>query len=130
MHGNVDIQNDVKLKRWTYSIIRKLAINSNALKGQKMALIEKEEGLKEFLLQKENVETATKFLKDYKAGVYSKAGRAGNSPVKDDGDEGEDNFGNSTIAVPKVGLEELTEDVLLGNKEDHEVNAFMQSSEV
>ena len=58
-HGKIlDIQNDVKLRNWTYSMIRKLSINSATLKGEKMELIESYDGLKEFLLRKENVEVA------------------------------------------------------------------------
>ena len=58
-HGNViDIKNDVKLRLWVYSIIRKLSINSSALKGEKMKLIEEYDGLKEFLLQKDHLDAA------------------------------------------------------------------------
>jgi len=38
-HGDIlDIQNDVKLRMWTYSIVRKLSINSASLKGEGLQL--------------------------------------------------------------------------------------------
>lgn len=58
-HGSVaDIQNDVKLRGWTFSVIRKLSINSSSLQGEKTRLIESHEGLKEHLSEKELVEAA------------------------------------------------------------------------
>lgn len=57
-HGNIDIQNDVKLRSWTYSIIRKLNMNSTSLNGNKMKYIYEYDGLRDFLLTKEHVEQA------------------------------------------------------------------------
>lgn len=84
-----------------------------------MMLLEKHEGLKEFLLQSENVEAATadakarKKLEELGSGSEWKGSEGGN--IK--GEETKD-------------LEELTEDVLLGKEEDHEVNAFMESGDL
>lgn len=98
-HGNVlDIKNDIKLRLWIYSVIRKLTINSSALKGEKMKLIEEHDGLKEFLLLKEHRDAA---YADAKARKEDASGGTG----KD--------------------MEALAENVLLGKEEDHEMNAFM-----
>lgn len=55
-HGHIDITNNVKLRGWIYSTIRKLS--RNRIPAAKLALIEKEEGLKEFLLSEENISAA------------------------------------------------------------------------
>lgn len=105
-HGSViNIPNDVKLQGWVFSIIRKLSINSIALKGKKMELIESHDGLKDFLLEKQNLEAALE---------YAKARKEENA-AKGQKEEGGDD------------MEDLVEDVLLGNKEDHELNAFMEN---
>lgn len=106
-HGNViDIKNDVKLRLWVYSIIRKLSINSSALKGEKMKLIEEYDGLKEFLLQKDHLDAAQADAKARK---------------DKEGGEGE------TTADGAAGAgADMMEDILLGKKEDHELNAFME----
>jgi hypothetical protein len=98
-YGNVlDIKNDIKLRLWVYSVIRKLTINSSALKGEKMKLIEEHDGLKEFLLLKEHREAAYADAKARK--------EEANGTGKD--------------------MEALAaENVLLGKEEDHEMNAFM-----
>ena len=96
-HGNVlDIKNDIKLRLWVYSVIRKLTINSSALKGEKMRLIEEHDGLKEFLL-----------LKEHRDAAYADA-----KARKEEASGGKD-------------MEALAENVLLGKEEDHEMNAFM-----
>eukprot|EP00970_Alexandrium_tamarense_P018129 scaffold13320_cov215-Alexandrium_tamarense.AAC.13 len=55
-HGHIDITNNVKLRGWIYSTIRKLS--RNRIPVAKLALIEKEEGLKEFLLSEDNLSAA------------------------------------------------------------------------
>ncbi|KAL7529794.1 hypothetical protein ACHAXR_003158 [Thalassiosira sp. AJA248-18] len=112
-HGNIDIQNDVKLRGWVFSIVRKLSINSTSLNGEKMKLIYKHEGLREFLLQKEHVEMAAEEAK--KSKKYGARAREKKGEVEEMKEEDDDN------------LEELAEDVLLGKTEDDEVNAFMES---
>lgn len=107
-HGNIDVKNDVKLRGWVLSIIRKLNINSVSLNGEKMDLINKHEGLRDYLLQKELVEMAredadaSRQEKNAARRSDKKAKQAGNAAGKE-----EDKF------------EEL--------KEDDEVNAFMES---
>lgn len=107
-HGNIDVKNDVKLRGWVLSIIRKLNINSVSLNGEKMDLINKHEGLRNYLLQKELVEMAredadaSRQEKNAARRSDKKAKQAGNAAGKE-----EDKF------------EEL--------KEDDEVNAFMES---
>lgn len=106
-HGNViDIKNDVKLRLWVYSIIRKLSINSSALKGEKMKLIEEYDGLKEFLLRKDHLDAAQADAKARK---------------DKEGEEGE----KTADGAAGAGAD-MMEDILLGKKEDHELNAFME----
>jgi len=106
----IDIQNDVKLRGWTYSIIRKLSINSSSLRGDKMNLIESHEGLKEYLLRKENVEAATAEIR----------ARKSDGPQREDDDDDDDD---------KRELEELADDALLGEIKDEEVNALIDVKE-
>ena len=70
-----------------------------------MQLIESHEGLKGVLLQKENVAAAVAEAKERKEGYEAKKGKRGAEEMDD----------------------ELTEEVLLGRREDEEVAAFMES---
>ena len=57
--GNViDIKHDIKLRRWTFSIIRKLSTHGIALEKDKLRLIEGHKGLKECLLDEQHVAAA------------------------------------------------------------------------
>ena len=90
-HGSLlDVQGDVKLRLWVFSLIRKLSINSGALKGEKMRLIQAHEGLKDFLLQKEYVEAAVADHKAFLAKEKQKeeAARGGRGVDDDDGPAG------------------------------------------
>ena len=87
-----------------------------------MTLIESHEGLKEFLLQPEHVEAAVaehKARKEELAAIGA-AGKSGGGGGEDKEEEGESK---------EEELEDLTEDVLLGETEDDELNAFMESKE-
>ena len=119
-HGSLlDVQGDVKLRLWVFSLIRKLSINSGALKGEKMRLIQAHEGLKDFLLQKEYVEAAVADHKAFLAKEKQKEEAArGGRGGDDDDDDGKD----------EKELDALN--VLLGNEEDHELNEFMESKAV
>ena len=64
-----------------------------------MKLIEEQEGLKEFLLRKDHLDAAQADAKARKGGEEADGGVAG---------------------------ADMTEDILLGNKEYHELNAFME----
>jgi len=114
-----NIQNDVKLRGWTFSIIRKLSINSSSFRGNKMKLIESHEGLKEYLLQPEHVEAA---VAEHKA-------RKEELAAEKNGGDGEDKEEEEEGESKEDELEELTEDVLLGKTEDDELIAFMESKE-
>mmetsp|Transcript_302 Transcript_302/g.581 ORF Transcript_302/g.581 Transcript_302/m.581 type:complete len:616 (+) Transcript_302:403-2250(+) len=134
----IDIQNDVKLRGWVFSLIRKLAINSGSLRGKKMKLIESHEGLKELLLRSDHVKAAKEEHEERKEEMAAAAvkkkkkrkrmeeGGEGAEEEDDDDVDGEED-GGTKEANNNNNLEELAEDVLLGEKEDDEVNAFMES---
>ena len=81
-----------------------------------MKLIYEHEGLREFLLRKDHVKMAIADARE----VREKAERVM-------GEEEEEEHGSKPEQEQELELEELAEDVLLGHKEDDEVNAFMES---
>jgi len=78
-----NIQNDAKLREWTHSLI--LSLNSPAIKGEKLKLIESHEGLKECLLEEEHVAAAKQGHKRKQDEITRMAAKlCVNSVVKED----------------------------------------------
>jgi len=104
-NGHIHVENDIKLRMFVYSIIRKLNMRSVALKGRKMDHIEKHSGLLTFLLQHENIQAANADAVVEKEKVRKGQGKRGGRRRPSWSDEEERGF--------EEDFEELAKGVLL-----------------
>lgn len=98
-HGHVHVEGDVKLRLFTYTLIRKLNMCSAALKGRKTEMIEGHEGLKEFLLRQDNIDAAVADAAKVKERIRSGMGkRGGRKPEGSGGEKREEEDGFDLLA--------------------------------
>ena len=121
-HGHVHVEGDEKLRLFTYSLIRKLNMCSPALRGQKTEMIEGHDGLRDFLLRKDNIDAAVADAARVKervlAGMGKRGGRGarGGTYFKSGGEKDEED-GFDLLAS---GLLDDDEDDEEGDEEDDE----------